>query len=143
MYPLSNRKARLMAEAIECIFSGTNWLSAEEVVANFSVGSSVDSQPPQCTGVTRLLLWKNEGKIFALQKDGTDWYARYQFDGSFHPLPVMKAIVMQFADAPPVEIAAWMESPNNYLDGKRPRELAQKLPDAVLQALRCHFDRFL
>jgi hypothetical protein len=143
MCPFADRKARLMAEAIECIFFGTNWLSAEEVIANLSVGKGIDSQSSKHAGAARLLLWKNEGIIFALQKDGTDWYARYQFDGSFYPLPIMKTILMQFANAPPIEIAAWMESPNNYLDAKRPRELAQELPYAVLQALRFHFDRCL
>lgn len=141
LQPLDVRKARLMAEAMRRIFSGTEWLTAEEVGTSSSFGSSSNSQDPRRAGAARANRWKNEKRIFAIQRDGKDWYPRFQFDETCTPLPVMKTIIKEFGDAPPIEIAGWMESPNNYLDAKRPREIVRTEPGAVLEALGQHFDR--
>lgn len=55
------------------------------------------------------------------------------------PVLIMQEIVRKFGAASPVEIAAWIESPNNYLDAKRPREMLRTQQSAVLNALVMHF----
>jgi hypothetical protein len=141
LQPLDVRKARLTAEAMRRIFSGTEWLTAEQVGTSSTFGAGPVSRDPQKAGAARANRWKNEGRIFAIQRDGKDWYPRYQFDEAYIPLPAVKTIIKEFGDAPPIEIAGWMESPNNYLDAKRPRELVRTEPGAVLQALGHHFNR--
>jgi hypothetical protein len=141
MQPLDIRKARMMADAMRLIFAGTEWLTAEQIGTSSTFGAAPGSRDPLRAGAARANRWKNENRIFAIQRDGKDWYPRYQFDESFTPLPIMKTIILEFGDAPRIEIAGWMESPNNYLDGKRPREVVRDAPGLVVEALGYHFAR--
>jgi hypothetical protein len=141
MQPLDVRKARMTAEAMRRIFSGTEWLTAEQVGMSATYGPSPNSQDPRRAGSARANRWKSEKRVFAVQRDGKDWYPRYQFDETYTPLPIMRTIIREFGDAPRIEIAGWMESPNNYLDGRRPREVIRDAPGAILEALGYHFDR--
>jgi hypothetical protein len=141
MQPLDIRKARMMADAMRLIFAGTEWLTAEQIGASLASGGALGSRDPRRAGAARANRWKNENRIFAIQRDGKDWYPRYQFDESFTPLEIMKTIIREFSDAPRIEIAGWMESPNNYLDGKRPREVVRYAPGQIVDALGYHFDR--
>ncbi|MFS0755126.1 hypothetical protein ABC383_10570 [Noviherbaspirillum sp. 1P10PC] len=135
---LEGRKARMMAKAMRDIFSGTEWLTSEQAAAR---GMAVASTRVMLkAGCARINRWKAEKKIFAVQREGTDWYPRYQFDDDFTPVPIIKEVVHKFSASSPIEIAAWMESPNNYLDGKRPREMLRSQKSAVLNALVMHFD---
>lgn len=87
----------------------------------------------------RVNRWKSEGKILAIQRAGKDWYPRYQFNDDYAPIPVMREIVQQFGDDSPFEIAAWVESPDNYLDAKRPREVLHSHRSVLLATLERHF----
>jgi hypothetical protein len=141
MQPLDIRKARMMADAMRLIFAGTEWLTAEQLGASLAFKGVPGSRDPRRAGSARVNRWKNEHRIFAIQRDGKDWYPRYQFDESFSPLEIMKTIIREFAEAPRIEMAGWMESPNNYLDGKRPREVVRDAPGQIVEALGYHFDR--
>jgi hypothetical protein len=141
LQPLDLRKARMAAQAMRDIFAGTEWLTADQVGTNATFGTVPGSNDPRKAGATKANRWKNEGKIFAIQRDGKDWYPRYQFDVSMMPIPLMKTIIQEFGDVPRIEIAAWMESPNIYLNGKRPREVVATDSRAILAALTSHFDR--
>jgi hypothetical protein len=141
MQPLDIRKARMMADAMRLIFAGTEWLTAEQLGASLAFKGVPGSRDPRRAGSARVNRWKNEHRIFAIQRDGKDWYPRYQFDESFSPLEIMKTIIREFAEAPRIEMAGWMESPNNYLDGKRPREVVRNAPSQIVEALGYHFDR--
>jgi hypothetical protein len=141
LQPLDVRKARMKADAMRDIFAGTEWLTAEQVgTASLDLSGAAITAEAVKAGAARANRWKNEKKIFALQRDGRDWYSRYQFDATFTPIPMMKTIVGMFGDVPRIEIASWMESPNNYLDGKRPREVLENAPDAIWEALMRHFE---
>ena len=137
LQPLDVRKARMAAEAMRDIFAGTEWLSAEQVgvkgVVEASTGLTLKA------GAARVNRWKSEGKIFAIQRAGKDWYPRYEFDDDYAPVPAMREVIDKFGDSIPVEIAAWMESPNSYLDGKRPREVMRSHRSAFRNALGMHF----
>jgi hypothetical protein len=137
LQPLDVRKARMAAKAMQDIFSGTEWLTAEQVGAKGVTEGCTEST--RKAGTNRVNRWKTEGKIFAIQRAGKDWYPRYQFNDDYAPIPVMSAIVQKFGDDSPIEIAAWMESPNNYLDAKRPREVIRSHRSALLATLEMHF----
>jgi hypothetical protein len=137
LQPLDVRKARMAAKAMQDIFSGTEWLTAEQVGAKGITDDYTDGELK--AGANRVNRWKAEGKIFAIQRAGKDWYPRYQFNDDYAPIPSMRNVIKKFGDDAPIEIAAWMESPNSYLDGKRPREVLRSHRDAFLAALGMHF----
>ena len=143
--PLDQRRARMTAEAMRDIFAGTEWLSAEQVGEQTAVGDLAvhgqETTPERLTAAqrraaaARVNRWKHEGKLFALVREGRDWYPRYQFDVLFRPLPVMPEILADFKDVAAIQVASWMESPNTYLAGKRPREAIEHAPQDVVAAL--------
>ena len=47
----------------------------------------------------------------------------------------MSRILADFSGLAPVQVASWMESPNAYLAGRRPRELVGQAPEDVVAAL--------
>ena len=141
MEALDIRKVRMMQEAMELIFAGTQWLTAEQIGASLTARSISDFQGPRSAGAAKVVRWRNKKRIFAIQRGNKDWYPQYQFDEGYKPLPIMKAVVNAFGNAPGIEIAAWMESPNNYLNAKRPREVVCTSPGEILEAMAYHFDR--
>ena len=143
--PLDQRRARMTAEAMRDIFAGTEWLSADQVGEQTAVGDLAahgqEATPERLTAAqrraaaARVNRWKHEGKLFALVREGRDWYPKYQFDALFRPLPVMPEILADFGDVAAVQVASWMESPNTYLAGRRPREAIEHAPQDVVTAL--------
>src|SRR4051812_38561173 len=104
-HALELRKARLMEKAMRDIFSGTDWLTAEQAgVKGTTVASTRFTLK---ANVARINRWKAEKKIFAVQREGTDWYPCYQFDDDDMPVLIMQEIIRKFDAAPPIEIAAW------------------------------------
>lgn len=90
--------------------------------------------------------WKRRGRVFSVSLGGKEYFARYQFDALYQPLPIIKEILKAFgpvADA--WKIAAWFHFPNGWIaepgaDGDSPRAVAPKdaldRRDDVLDALR-------
>jgi hypothetical protein len=146
--PLDVRRARMTAEALKDIFQNTEWLSTEEMgeqgeaVEALACGTPVATQDipaaQRRAAASRVNRWKREGRLFSISRQGRDWYPRYAVDAMFRPLPVVQHIVAAFGEGSPLRIASWMESPNSYLDGQRPRELLEKAPQLVLHALERH-----
>ena len=143
--PLDQRRARMTAEAMRDIFTGTEWLNADQVGEQAAIGDLTghgqEATPQGLTAAqrraasARVNRWKHEGKLFALAREGRDWYPRYQFDALFRPLPVMPEILANFGAVAAMQVASWMESPNTYIAGKRPREVIEHAPQDVLAAL--------
>ncbi|KYQ94974.1 hypothetical protein AWY96_16390 [Serratia plymuthica] len=81
--------------------------------------------------------WKQRGKIFAINVEGHDRYPAYALDEAYQPLKVLKEILSVFEGTKsPWSMASWMGTANGWLDGKKPKELLQKDPAAVLHAAR-------
>jgi hypothetical protein len=90
--------------------------------------------------------WKRRGRIFSVSVGGKEYFARYQLDALYQPLPIIKEILKAFgpvADA--WKIAAWFHFANGWIaepsqDGNSPRPVAPKdaldRRDDVLNALR-------
>lgn len=56
----------------------------------------------QLTALERPLAdWEQSGRVFSVEYEGSRYYARYQFDASLQPLPVIKGILAAFGDADP------------------------------------------
>lgn len=126
--PVDMALARLQARALRQVFDGTEWLTANEIadLANLGPGN------PAAT-VNR---WKLQGKIFAISRDGKDYFPRYCLGPDFRPLVHIAGVTAVFADCSAERLAAWFESTSAYLGGKRPRELLAIHPERVLAAAR-------
>jgi hypothetical protein len=82
--------------------------------------------------------WRVERKVFAISKGGVQWFPRYAFDEAFDPHPALARIMAIFDGYSAYRLAAWFDSTNGHLEGRRPRELLHLIPDAVFAAAREH-----
>lgn len=84
--------------------------------------------------------WKRRGRIFSVVYGGKEYFARYQFDEAYQPLPIIKEIFAGLGTmADTWKIAAWFHFPNGWIvDGERclaPKDALDRRND-VLNAAR-------
>lgn len=119
-------EARMRARAVETVMGGTAWLTATELVADL---------PNKPSNVhTMLARWLQQGRIFALEKNGVRIFPRYAFDAMLEPVPILKDVLKVLHGRSPFQIAAWFESTSAHLNGKRPREVLEQDGVAVVMA---------
>jgi hypothetical protein len=123
---------RLQQRMVTAVLNGTPWLSSTEVGA-LGQGGVAPSNPH--ARASRLL---NEGKVFAIERAGRKEFPRYAFDALGNPYPVVREVLQVFAGWSALRVASWFESAGAALDGKRPRELLELDPQAVVRAAKEH-----
>jgi hypothetical protein len=121
-------QARMRAKAVALVMGGTSWLTASELF------SELEKKPSNVH--TTLARWLEQGRIFALEKNGVRIFPRYAFDAMVEPVPLLKEVLKVLAGRSPFQIASWFESPSNYLNGKRPREVLELDGLAVVMAAK-------
>lgn len=126
MKPIDLKRAKLQARALEAIYTGTEWLSAEQIG---TLGLHGTANPAAAAN-----RWKANRQLFAIRRDGRDMYPRYALADDFTPLPVVKKVLQTLADWSPLRVAGWFESTSSFLNAKRPRDLTAMAPDHVLSA---------
>ena len=126
MKPLDMKLAKLQARALERIYSGTPWLTAELIG---TLGKHGTANPAAAAH-----RWKANDQLFAIRREGRDMYPRYALSDDFTPLPVIKRVLKTLVDHDPLRLAGWFESTSSFLGGKRPRELVLSKPEDVVQA---------
>lgn len=124
--PADIASIELQAKAYRQVGSGTDWLTAQQVCDLAGLGTG----NPSAT-VNR---WKQDRKIFAIQRLGRDLYPRYALGPDFRPLPQLAKVLAVLAHYPGEQLAAWFESTSGFLGGARPRELLASQAERVLQA---------
>jgi hypothetical protein len=124
--PLDVQCARLEAQAHRAVLTGTQWLTAQEVaeLANLGPGHPVAT-------VNR---WKQQRRIFAIRRDGRDYFPRYGLGADFRPLPALERVLKILTHYSNERLAAWFESTSGFLGGQRPREALTTDPDRVIAA---------
>lgn len=120
----------LKQRAMDRVMQGTAWLTADDV-------SSWMGSEGLKTGLTVDGLLA-ESRVFAIEGAHGRLYPAYAFDAHGQPLPAMKRILKALNDCSAFSIACWFESTSSMLGGKRPRELLQSDPDAVVVAAQIH-----
>lgn len=123
---------RLRQRAATAVLNGTEWLTSTEV-DSLAPGGIVRSNSH--ARANRLL---TEGKIFAIEYGGKKRYPRYAFDALGRPYPAVRDVLQAFGVASPLQVASWFESASVALDGRRPREVLDVDPEAVIQAASEH-----
>lgn len=81
--------------------------------------------------------WEQEGRIFAVDREGCLLYPSFQFDSKGVPRPVIaQALEALGRDTSPWGLALWFTAANGWLRGKRPVDLLDSDPDDVAEAVR-------
>jgi len=118
------------------IFTEGDWLTAEQLNALQAEPPGNRSQPASD--------WKRRGRIFGVSRGGREYFARYQFDAMYEPLPVIRDTLRAFGEvADPWVLAAWFHYPNAWItgpDGKpvAPRHALDRRHDLIRAAQRRH-----
>ncbi|MYN40341.1 DUF2384 domain-containing protein [Duganella sp. FT109W] len=123
---------RLRQRAATAVLNGTEWLTSAQVDA---LAPGADKRNNAHARANRLL---GEGRVFAIEQGGRKHYPRYAFDALGTPHGAVREVLQAFGDAPPLRVASWFESTSAALDGRRPRELLDSDPVAVVRAAREH-----
>ena len=81
--------------------------------------------------------WRDDGKIFGVERQGRVLYPAFQFDGDGRPKPVVAEVLQALGKRGPWQIASWFATPNGWLsDDRRPVDVMDTDPDAVVNAAR-------
>ena len=79
--------------------------------------------------------WKQEGRIFSVTHHGAIYYPGFQFGAEGRPLPVIAEVIRALARASSEwQLALWFLGSNGWLGGRRPVDLLEKEPAAVVNA---------
>lgn len=111
------------------VFNSAQWLTAQELsaAAGFT-GKNTSAQPNK---------WKKDCKIFAVSRDGKDYFPAYAVGDDGKPLPVMKEIIPMLTQRKtPLAIATWFASVNGWLGGNTPMSVLTTRPKDVVEAAR-------
>ena len=120
---LDDRLRRM--QTVQTVFSEGDWLTAEQLNALQPKPPPNKSHPASD--------WKRRGRIFGVNRNGREYFARYQFDSLYQPLPIIKDVLKAFGPvADPWVLAAWFHFPNGWIvrrvrrDGTDTETLAPK-----------------
>ncbi len=123
-------RIELEKRAIDAVLQGTEWNSAAEI------GRRLHAQAVNPhAAVSR---WQQSGRIFGIDHRGRKIYPAYIFDAAWQPLPAVKKVLEVLGDHSVFRVAAWFESTNSFLGGRRPREVIASDPEAVVAAAEDH-----
>jgi hypothetical protein len=108
--PVEDRVHRM--KTVEQVFAEGHWITAEQINALQAEPPANKSRPASD--------WKRRARIFSVNDDGKEYYARYQFDALYQPLPIIEDILKAFgAVADPWVLAAWLHSRHRHREGRR------------------------
>ncbi|HMY98278.1 MAG TPA: hypothetical protein PLW24_09220 [Burkholderiaceae bacterium] len=116
----------LTQRTVDNVLSGTRWLAPVELNA------VRDTQTTNPSNTVKR--WIEAQRLFAIERGGVRLIPAYALDELGEPIPILQEVLKVLAGRSPFRIAAWFESPTNYLDGQRPRDLLATDGLAVLQA---------
>jgi hypothetical protein len=130
--PLPKHKlieARMAAEARKAVLESGDWLTASQIadMAGFSA-TNPSAQPNK---------WKKDGRIFAINHHGADYFPGYALDPSaqYRPAKGLPKVLDVFrGHKNDWGLAYWFASVNSFLGGKRPQELLLNEPECVVAA---------
>lgn len=121
---------QMIVRAKQKVLSATSWFTQAELAGAISVSSPyLDAE---------LRAWKETKMIFSVVHEGVELFPAYAFaDIKPQPLPALRAILILFDGKKNDWGAAyWFAGANGYLGGKRPQNVLQTDPEAVLLAAK-------
>lgn len=125
----TNTERTIELQTRKKIFEGDVWLTAEEIN---TLHNRTQEQPLLASE------WKQCGRVFSIFQDRKEYYALYQFDSSYQPLPIVKEVLNAYGEyTNPWAIAAWFHFPNGWIAVEGPDS---KLSLSPKDALDRHAD---
>jgi len=110
---------------IQEVFAECEWLTAEQLNALQATPPANKAHPASD--------WKRRGRVFSVNYRGREYFARYQFDALYQPLPVIKGILAAFGEvADAWTLAAWFHFPNPWLVKRDERTAMNVAPKDAL-----------
>lgn len=104
------------------VFAATDWLTAEQL-------NALQASPPANKSLPASD-WKRRGRVFSVNYQNKEYFARYQFDATYQPLPVIRQVLAGFGEvADAWTLAAWFHFPNRWLE--RPERSGVAPKDAL------------
>lgn len=95
-------------KTVQQVFAEGDWITGEQINALQADPPANKSHPASD--------WKRRGRIFSVNYGGKEYFARYQFDALYQPLPIIKDILKAFgAVADPWVLAAWFHFPSGWV----------------------------
>ena len=120
---LDDRVRRM--QTIKQVFAEGDWLTAEQL-------NALQPQPP-ANKAHPASDWKRRGRIFGVNHGGKEYFARYQFDALYQPLPIIKDILRAHGEvADPWTLAAWFHYPNGWIASRRETGVVPMAPKDAL-----------
>lgn len=109
------------------VFESAHWFTAQELSENAGyTGKNPSTQPNK---------WKKDNKIFAVSRNGKDFFPAYALGDDGKPLPVMKDIlIIMTPHKSSLGIATWFACVNSWLGGKMPMSELSTRPNDVVNA---------
>lgn len=96
-------------ETIRAIFKQGEWLTAEQLNVLQPNPPAQRNQPASD--------WEHRGLIFGVTYDGQDYFARFQFDEAYQPLPIIREVLREFGTVKDTwKIAAWFYFPTGWIN---------------------------
>lgn len=122
---------RMLAESRKAILESGSWLKAKEVadLAQLSP-TNASSQPNR---------WKRERQIFAISHNGVDYFPLYALDpaNGYRPREALSTLLDIFGGSRDAwQLASWFLAVNGRLGGRRPQDVLETDPKAVIEAAR-------
>jgi hypothetical protein len=116
-------------ETIRKMFREGEWLTSEMLNPHQPKPPANKSHPASD--------WKRRGRIFSVSFGGKEYFARYQFDALYQPLPIIRVILNAFGSvADSWKIAAWFHFPNGWIAESAPHGPRPIAPQDVLDRQR-------
>ena len=116
------------------VFAEGDWLTSEQLNALQETSPKSKSQPASD--------WKRRGRIYGVSRGGREYFARYQFDAMYEPLPVIREVLDAFGEvSDPWVLAAWFHYPNAWIASTEgsavaPKDALDRRDDVVRAALQ-------
>jgi len=128
---LEDRVQRL--RTLRQVFAEGDWLTSEQLNALQDAPPKSKSQPASD--------WKRRGRVYSVSRGAREYFARYQFDAMYEPLPVIREVLAAFGEvADPWVLAAWFHYPNAWIAGAdgapvAPKDALDRRDDVLRAAL--------
>ena len=125
------KEAAMLAQARRAVLDSADWLSAAQLAQLAGLSARNPSAQPN--------KWKKEGRLFAIQLAGVDYFPGYGLDAqhNFRPLRCLaEVIAVLSARKDGWGMAYWFASVNGFLDGQRPQDVLAHDPARVLAAAK-------
>ena len=95
-------------QTIRQVFAEGEWLTAEQLNALQTEPPANKSHPASD--------WKRRGRIISVNYGGKEYFARYQFDALYQPLPIIRDVIKAFGEvADAWVLAAWFHFTNGWI----------------------------